>query len=370
MKILACHLLNDYSGSPKVLSQLIQGWIKAGVEVQLYKSSNKKGFLSDLEKVHEIDYWYRWHANPFIRLINYFLSQTILFFKIIINAKPNDIIYVNTVLPFGAALAAKIKSCTVIYHLHEVSMKPKVLKWFLFKIVDILADKVIVVSNYLAKEMSHLEKEKHVLYNALDQKFYEEAILYKKESKSFSNVLMICSLKKYKGVFEFVELAKINLNLSFKMVVNATQYEIDHFFKEVSLSQNITIYCSQSNTHTFYQWADIVINLSRNEEWVETFGLTIIEAMAYGLPCIVPTVGGVTEIITDQEDGFQIDGKDLILISEKLQMLLNNRALYVSLCEKALQKASAFEEQNFVQQSLELINSSSFEIRANEIKLS
>jgi len=370
MKILACHLLNDYSGSPKVLSQLVQGWTQEGIEVQLYKSANRKGFLSELEKVEEIDYWYNWSANPIVRLINYFFSQLILFTKIMMNAKPNDVVYINTVLPFGAALAAKLKSSTLIYHLHEVSMKPKILKWFLFKMVDLYADKVIVVSNYMAQELVHLKKEKHVLYNAIDQKFYEKAILYKKEPKLFSNVLMICSLKKYKGVFEFVELARMNINLNFRLVVNANQEEIDSFFKEVRLTQNIKVYSSQSNTHIFYQWADIVINLSRKDEWIETFGLTIIEAMAYGLPCIVPKVGGVKELITNQVEGFQIDGKDLILITEKLHMLLHDKALYISMSENARKRISAFKEEKFFRNSLELINVNPFEIHANEIKLS
>lgn len=65
------------------------------------------------------------------------------------------------------------------------------------------------------------------------------------------------------------------------------------------------------NTHPFYQEASIILNLSDVNLWVETFGLTILEGMAYQLPAIVPPVGGVIELVEENKNGFLIDSKDI-----------------------------------------------------------
>ena len=48
-KVVCAHLYNDFSGSPLVLSTVIDGFIKRGIKVDLVTSENTKGFLSNLE---------------------------------------------------------------------------------------------------------------------------------------------------------------------------------------------------------------------------------------------------------------------------------------------------------------------------------
>src|SRR4029079_16664641 len=50
--------------------------------------------------------------------------------------------------------------------------------------------------------------------------------------------------------------------------------------------------------------ADIFISFSDNIQ--ETFGLTPIEAMAAGLPCVVTDWNGYRDTVRDGEDGFRI----------------------------------------------------------------
>ena len=47
-KIIFIHLLNDYSGSPKVLSQVVNIAKKNGYEFELYTGKSENGFLSGL----------------------------------------------------------------------------------------------------------------------------------------------------------------------------------------------------------------------------------------------------------------------------------------------------------------------------------
>jgi glycosyltransferase involved in cell wall biosynthesis len=41
------------------------------------------------------------------------------------------------------------------------------------------------------------------------------------------------------------------------------------------------------------------VNLSDKTQFIETFGMTALETMAAGLPVIVPTEGGIAEMLRD-----------------------------------------------------------------------
>lgn len=355
MKIYAFHLLNDYSGSPKVLMQLVNGWVKKGINVTVVTASGCKGFLSGLQGAGYINFWYAFAKNPFLRLLNFIISQVHLFFKLFFKIKKEDIIYINTVLPFGAALLGKLKGCRVIYHIHETSVKPKILKKFLFGVVNTCSHDAIFVSDFLLHEEKHLKAKKHILYNAIEDSFLEEGFKAGETYTKNRNVLMICSLKEYKGVYEFMQLANSLKNYNFILVVNASKTEIDNFFNNTQLPGNLTVFPTQTDTHPFYRWADIVVNLSRRDEWVETFGLTILEGMAYGLPAIVPVVGGITELVDEGQNGYHIDCRELNSLSGKIQHLLESTSLFEAMRKHAQQKVLQFTESHFINGSIRIL---------------
>lgn len=354
MRIIAVHLLNDYSGSPKVLKQLLQSWTKNNIETHLFTGGGREGFLSSITDVQHHFYWYRFAKYSIIRLLFYTLSQFVLAFKLLFFLRKNDIVYINTVLPFGAAIAAKIRACKVLYHIHETSVKPLLLKQFLFGIVKWSATEVVYVSNFLARQ-EIMNQPKHILYNVLDNNFIDEAKKHLYDFKEQPIVLMICSLKAYKGVNEFVQLGRMNPQYIFKLVVNANEREINSYFRNEILPTNFTVYPTQKNTHSFYAEASIVLNLSDVHLWVETFGLTILEAMSYGLPTIVPPIGGITELVADSENGFLIDSKDLDLISLKIRCLFNDRYLYQMMSKAAYEKSKCFDATYFEKASLQIV---------------
>ncbi len=155
--------------------------------------------MSGIPAVHYHPYWYRWSANPLIRFFNLMTSQILLILQFWRKVTTNDIVYVNTVLPFGAAILGKLKGCRVIYHVHETSMKPKVFKQFLFGIVRLCADDVIYVSDYLANTERVKGPRIHTVHNAIEDEFSARAAKFSKMDSTRNRVLMICSLKVYKG---------------------------------------------------------------------------------------------------------------------------------------------------------------------------
>ncbi|CAA7195207.1 glycosyltransferase family 4 protein [Chryseobacterium potabilaquae] len=355
-RIVAIHLLNDYSGSPKVLMQLLKTWTKNDMNVHLYTSGGRKGFLSDIPNVKNHFFWYQFSPNSLIRIFNFFLSQFLLMVKLLLFLRKEDIVYINTVLPFGAAIAGKLIGCKTIYHIHETSVKPAIFKKFLFGIAKFTAKKIVFVSNYLLKQESLIDNQV-LLYNVLESDFTEKADQYQQFEKEIPIILMICSLKVYKGVDEFLQLAERHNKYIFKLVVNASEKEIEEYFKEKKIPDNLQIYPTQTDTHPFYREASIIINLSHPDLWIETFGLTILEGMRYRLPAIVPPVGGTTELVKDGKNGFLIDSKNIDELSEKIHYLLSNSELYQSFSDASYETSQLFSETYFEKESMKIISS-------------
>jgi glycosyltransferase involved in cell wall biosynthesis len=64
------------------------------------------------------------------------------------------------------------------------------------------------------------------------------------------------------------------------------------------------------------------------DQFVETFGLTLIEAMAFGLPVIAPPIGGPTEIISHGVEGFFIDSRNIAALSQAVILLAEDNEKY------------------------------------------
>lgn len=350
-KIIFIHLLNDYSGSPKVLSQVIQAVQKKDVDVELYTGESEDGFLSHLTSKHHF-YFYKRFENKYMTLVTFMLSQVSLFFKLLKYKNDDVVIYVNTLLPFGAGLAGKFMKKDVYYHVHETSIQPAIFKKFLRYMVKKTASKVFFVSMSLEKSESFKDISQEVIYNALSDDFVE---MGKKSKYNFKrddifNVLMICSLKAYKGVDEFIGIAnqcKEKKDVKFTLLLNAEQIEIENYFKDNAIPSNVTLVTRQKDVAAFYKDASLVMNLSRIDQWVETFGLTILEAMAFGVPVVVPPVGGPIEIVRDGIDGYQISSYETSKIAELIIKLSCDEEKCLALSKNARERTEVFNEGTF-----------------------
>lgn len=348
-KVVCIHLYNDFSGSPLVLSTAIKGLLKKGNKVTLI-TSDSEGFLSNLA-TDNITIPYQFQANKLMRLFALLYNQYLVFCQILKFRKEDVVIYVNTLLPFGAALAGKLTGKKVVYHIHETSIRPLLLKWVLKFIVSITANQAIYVSKYLMEKEKIRWTKGKVIYNALSNDFVEKAnqFIEKKEKKEHPfTVLMLCSLKKYKGVDQFVEIAKRLPDYRFELVLNATSAEINDYFESPALPENLVIFPKQSNVHWFYERAHLVLNLSDPDQWVETFGMTLLEAMTYGIPVIAPAVGGPAEIVQHGFNGFNFNFKHLTKIIDTIKNLAQNKTVHQQLSVNAINGTDAFKEIGFL----------------------
>jgi len=360
-KVVCVHLLNDYSGSPLVFSEAIKGLVASGHKVDLYTSHGTEGFLTGLP-VRTITFPYRFHSNKYMRLLAFSASQLLLFIRMLkYYGQPVDF-YINTILPFGAAMAGKVMGKKVIYHLHETSINPPAFKKFLQVIAESTANTAIYVSHFLMKSDPLRGVASSVVYNALPDEFVDKANsfrLHKIADRSQFNVLMICSLKTYKGVPEFTDLAKRMPHIHFDLVLNANRENINRFFEGKNLPANLVIYEATNNVHPFYEKANLVLNLSRPDQWVETFGMTILEAMCYGIPVIAPPVGGVTELVKPNINGYLKDVRSQHDMQNTIHQIYADPNLCRRLSEQAILTAEKFKLSTMQQMVCDIIENKS-----------
>lgn len=343
-KVAFVHLLNNYSGSPNVLSNIVEQVTGRGIYTILITSFNNEGFLSKIKCEKHINVEYRFYENQFLRLLCFLRFQLLASFHVSLLSK-DTVVYINTIQPFLPAIVAKIKGLKVIYHVHEAYPDLSVLNKFLFSVLNNTATKIICVSKYVSLNLYIKDAARvHVVYNSLNSEFTNMINL---ENKTIymnrKTVLMISSARPYKGIFQFCELAKNLHDYNFILVCDTTSENIQILFAEFLNLNNLNIYPTQVNLHSFYQKADLLLNLSNPNLIIETFGLTVLEAMSYGIPAIIPNMGGIVELVENGYNGYHVDVNDLELLKSKIVDLLEDNELYKNMSRNAKAKSKEFD---------------------------
>lgn len=354
--IVFFHLLNDRSGSPKVLSQVVEAALVEGHSVEIHTTASQDGFLSDLGvKIQPV--LYRWSKRRAVTFAFFVLSQVQWFLKSFKYFRSNSIFYINTMLPFGPALAGFLLRIPIVYHVHETTLNPPWLKKFLKNVISLTADRIIYVSDFLRREEGVGESRECVVHNGLE--LSDPDLLSEVAGGKLFCVLMICSLKEYKGVREYIELSRMfsmNGRFIFRLVLNATWNEIDEFFDgDVPAGENLEIYDRQSDVAPFYMISHVLLSMTRPDECRETFGLTILEGMSFGLPAIVPPTGGPAEIVFDGVNGYLLSCYHLDSIKQRLEALSENDFLYREMSSCARRRAGDFSLDAFRQKVMSAI---------------
>ncbi|MCK9504230.1 MAG: glycosyltransferase family 4 protein [Porticoccaceae bacterium] len=301
-------------------------------------------------------YWYWRTPWRLLTLLTFLSSQVSLFFNLLGDRRidRDAVLYVNTLLPFGAALYGKLTNRRVIYHLHEVSVSPAPLRWFLTAIARVTASDLVYVSDFHRHRLPISGVRSHTVYNALDAKFFDNAgqHVYQHRHDGKFRVLMLASLRDYKGVPEFLWLASSLIqhdDIVFDLVANDDDLDIQRYFYAKQKSDNVIVHRRTDNPAAYYATASLVVNLSRPDQCIETFGLTLLEAMAFGIPVIAPPVGGPQELVDSGVEGYCIDSRDGKALMETVLELSAKPDLCEVLSTNARLRAEQFSPEAFAQ---------------------
>ena len=328
MKIIATHLHNDRSGNTLVFRQSLEAFVAKGVKVHLItnRSKDAQGYLTNIPHIqyHFINYTER--GNKWRTLFSFLLAQLFIFAKIMKLYEPEDKVYINTLESFGAAIAGRLKQAPITYHIHETAVHPAILRKFMIKTAKKYATHVVFASRFVQSQFNFPSAEKHVIHSCLPESFLHDAIINANRG-SRKTALMVTDLENQNGVAELLELAAAMPRMKFELVLNGNRLQIDRYLSPYFIPDNVTVYDSQIDMHPFYQRAAIVLNLSQGHSEKETFDISILQAMSYGRPVIVPLAGGANELVAHGWNGYRISGHYIEQVRRHVEQLLSNKPL-------------------------------------------
>lgn len=322
--------------------------IMEGVHIHRFKWSEPKEFKALLH--------FKGLADN-LRLITYLIS---LFINLIRVARKYDvdILHAHSVIPTGfvSVIVSKIVGKPVFITAHGLDITSFENRYFYEKLLSFSlrnCDKIIVVSEFLARAVSSLNIRENIiiLRNAVDTNRFKPSRNYDLRNKYEIKdedvlILFVGYLDTFKGIFEllnaFFELKKLNNNA--KLMIAGTgpkEEELNLTISELGLEDSVVLTgkIPPSNIHLYYQSADIFVLPSYTDAGGPP--LVFIEAMACGLPVVGTGVGGIPEGIDEGVNGFIVPPKNVAELVKKLNVLVKDSDLREEFGNNSLKKIKA-----------------------------
>jgi len=162
------------------------------------------------------------------------------------------------------------------------------------------------------------------------------------------NVLFVGSLNSYKGVGELLKIAAQLPEIPFTAVFSCTDKELQYFVRNTKIPSNLCLRSRQPDIEQLYRDAFLVVNLSLPSVCVESFGLTILEGMSYGCPCVVPVEGGHHDYF-DQACGLAVDARETSRVVEFIQQLASDLPRWRAQADRALAAVRSYSAVAYVE---------------------
>jgi len=120
------------------------------------------------------------------------------------------------------------------------------------------------------------------------------------------------------------EVSKITSNIRFELAGDGPEWsKIRGLIKKCGMDGRFILRGFLSDISPFYQGLDVYLNTSFHEG----IPISVLEAMAYGIPVIASKVGGLIEILGDGVQGFLIEGRNPRDFAERCIALYENDSL-------------------------------------------
>ncbi|MDB8567891.1 glycosyltransferase [Turicibacter sanguinis] len=198
-------------------------------------------------------------------------------------------------------------------------------------------DSVIVVSEDLNKKVSSRNKNNKtkIIYNGVEHGIYEKSVLPTFQNK-LTTFLMVGRLTKVKNHKLLLKVCKEIKMDNYKVVIIGEGEErknIEQFIKENKLEKHIELLGFKDNVSEYMTKCDALILTSI----MEGIPLVILEAFSQKLPVISSNVGGIGEIITNEENGLLFASNDYIQLKNIMEKIINKEIDMEKISNKALE---------------------------------
>ncbi|MEO0281491.1 MAG: glycosyltransferase [candidate division WOR-3 bacterium] len=192
---------------------------------------------------------------------------------------------------------------------------------------------------------------------ALDQSKINSRVIYQSiylpknipKLKFTANILYAGRLSKEKGVNYLIEAFSNLKNKNAKLLIvgdGPERKNLENIVKNYGLSQRIKFlgFVDKATLQNLYEDVDFIVLPS---VWQEPFGLTGLEAMSYGRPVIAFNVGGISEYVSNNENGFLVDVFDVKSLTEKMETLLSDKDLLLKFSKNSIETSKNFSDEIF-----------------------
>ncbi len=199
----------------------------------------------------------------------------------------------------------------------------------------------------------------HFLKNKMQKKgIPEEKILVKNHfvdtddlipSKNFENyVVFMGRLTDEKGILALIDALEKIPNCRLKIIGEGPLYLELKDFVERNKLQNIE-FLGFIGTEKRYEILKKAMFLVLPSEWYENFPYVLIESLSLGIPAVASRIGGIPEIIDEGMNGLLVQSGNAEELKEKIERLIGNRDLLLSMRINAREKAEKTygEEQGY-----------------------
>ena len=368
--ILYLHAGAEMYGADKILLELVTGLDKSKFHPIVVLPND--GILKDKLIENGIE-TYVVHY-PILRrkyfnlkgIINYGLSyfgKSNEIVKLLKNKKI-DIIHANTTAVLEGIYLKKKLKCKLIWHVHEIILKPAIINKTISYLIGRYADKCVAVSKAVKKHLidsKFVDEDKvEVIYNGVDTERFnpnvENKYLYKEWNipNEAIKVGMIGRVNAWKGQNDFLDAAEGLLkkysNLYIFIVGSAfagEEWRVDELKKKIADSQNkdrIIFSEFRTDTPEIHSFFDVLVLPSTNPDPLPT---VVLEAMGCGTPIVGYNHGGVTEMVINGETGLLAEVKNSKDLGRKIQQALESD--YKLMGQKARDRAlKNFSEYSFI----------------------
>lgn len=351
-RYIAVHLLNDFSGSPRVLADFC-GAREIQSQALTVITSTSQGFLSDdLGELRTI--WYPRGRFLLLNYVAFMLAQLQLFIILILVARRSYrsgervVVVNNTILCWGSLVAARIMGAITISYIHELSAGPSIIRKVSEKIINYTADEVIFVSQFIAQQY-HFDKRPGVmLSNGLRSDFPSVSELDFDAKFQQRRVLFVGSLKAYKGVVELIRIAWQLPEMKFIVILNCSKKELRRFLSKHRLPANCDFKVDCSDIESEYCEAFAVLNLTLPDVCIESFALTVLEGMSRGCPCVVPPVGGHHDYF-DERSGLAVHARETAVIADFIRRLADDSVFWRRCADSAISAVDNYSAEAYRQ---------------------
>lgn len=324
------------------------------------------------------------NINATVQLSIFKKTKTALteYIEIITSFKP-DIIHSHLYVSEIVSREVIFPNISYISHLHgyetqytnftigTILSKRKLINWFekrrLIKKYKKCNNHFIAVSNYVnnffinAMPSFFLDKIT-LLPNAINfSKFYNEnCFLQRNIIKNNSEEIKLINTgsfddnKNHIFLIDVVEYLKKKKN-KVKLIIlgdGPNKRKIENIIKERKLDNEILIMGKVDNVSKFLYNSTVYVHAAK----YEAFGLSLLEAMASGLPVVSLDGKGNRDVVKNGVNGFMLDKPDVIMFAEKIIELATKPDLYNSMSENAVKFAADFDIKNYVDKLMQLYN--------------